>query len=300
MLCESQRPESKSSYAPVSLRLILTGSVTRMIKRFFLALLFVCPSAQSSSSPIPSHHHFSLFSDPASPLCVLFLLVPEMEMGLPCEGDSSINALCCQINNSFTKPSDELFSNPTLAANGPPTCTVPPVLPPPPASVQGKHQINSDIDFLKTAHTLNRAQWRGNDYPFSESLTLSLQPLLPGCSQSLHSTLLLRFPWRCRCRCRCRVDTGAHPLRLRDGWRRSPRLSRLNRPHLRALSSPPSPDPPPCQVSRCPVRQPYQPPQCPLSLSPLAPCPNLLSLVPLHSQVKPQCPFRPCQYHRFL
>ncbi|XP_030299339.1 numb-like protein isoform X3 [Sparus aurata] len=61
---------------------------------------------------------------------------PEMEMGLPCEGDSSINALCCQINNSFTKPSDELFSNPTLAANGPPTCTVPPVLPPPPAPVQ--------------------------------------------------------------------------------------------------------------------------------------------------------------------
>uniref|UniRef100_A0A3B3U6G5 Numb-like protein n=1 Tax=Poecilia latipinna TaxID=48699 RepID=A0A3B3U6G5_9TELE len=26
---------------------------------------------------------------------------PEMDMGLPCEGDSSINALCCQINTSF-------------------------------------------------------------------------------------------------------------------------------------------------------------------------------------------------------
>ncbi|XP_071352248.1 numb-like protein isoform X2 [Trachinotus anak] len=57
---------------------------------------------------------------------------PEMDMGLPHEGDSSINALCCQINTSFTKPSDELFSSPSMSANGPPTCTVPPVLPPPP------------------------------------------------------------------------------------------------------------------------------------------------------------------------
>ncbi|XP_030007341.1 numb-like protein isoform X1 [Sphaeramia orbicularis] len=62
--------------------------------------------------------------------------VPEMEMGLPGEGDSSINALCCQINTSFNKPSDELFSNPNSSANGPPTCTVPPVLPPPPAPPQ--------------------------------------------------------------------------------------------------------------------------------------------------------------------
>ncbi|XP_021177199.2 numb-like protein isoform X1 [Fundulus heteroclitus] len=61
---------------------------------------------------------------------------PEMDMGLPCEGDSSINALCCQINTSFTKPSDELFSNPAMSANCPPTCTVPPILPPPPAPVQ--------------------------------------------------------------------------------------------------------------------------------------------------------------------
>ncbi|XP_041850527.1 numb-like protein isoform X2 [Melanotaenia boesemani] len=61
---------------------------------------------------------------------------PEMDMGLPCEGDSSINALCSQINASFAKPSDELFSNPSMSANGPPTCTVPPVLPPPPAPMQ--------------------------------------------------------------------------------------------------------------------------------------------------------------------
>ncbi|XP_004562826.1 numb-like protein isoform X2 [Maylandia zebra] len=61
---------------------------------------------------------------------------PEMDMGLPGEGDSSINALCSQINTSFTKPSDELFSNPSLSANGPPTGTVPPVLPPPPAPMQ--------------------------------------------------------------------------------------------------------------------------------------------------------------------
>uniref|UniRef100_A0A4W6DLL3 Numb-like protein n=2 Tax=Lates calcarifer TaxID=8187 RepID=A0A4W6DLL3_LATCA len=61
---------------------------------------------------------------------------PEMDMGLPGEGDSSINALCSQINTSFTKPSDELFSNPSMSANGPPACTVPPVLPPPPAPMQ--------------------------------------------------------------------------------------------------------------------------------------------------------------------
>uniref|UniRef100_A0A3Q4AWN6 PID domain-containing protein n=1 Tax=Mola mola TaxID=94237 RepID=A0A3Q4AWN6_MOLML len=53
--------------------------------------------------------------------------VPEMDMGLQGEGDGSINALCCQINNSFTKPSDELFSNPSLSANGPPASTVPPM-----------------------------------------------------------------------------------------------------------------------------------------------------------------------------
>ncbi|KAA8593789.1 hypothetical protein FQN60_004623 [Etheostoma spectabile] len=63
--------------------------------------------------------------------------VPEMDMGLPDEGDCSINALCSQINTSFTNPSEELFSNPALSANGPPTCTVPPALPPPPAPVQG-------------------------------------------------------------------------------------------------------------------------------------------------------------------
>ncbi|KAL7400237.1 hypothetical protein ABVT39_009005 [Epinephelus coioides] len=62
---------------------------------------------------------------------------PEMDMGLPGEGDCSINALCSQINTSFTNPSDELFSNPPLPANGPPTCTVPPALPPPPGPIQG-------------------------------------------------------------------------------------------------------------------------------------------------------------------
>ncbi|XP_075956644.1 numb-like protein [Anarhichas minor] len=63
--------------------------------------------------------------------------VPEMDMGLPCEGDCGINALCSQINNSFTNPSDEFFSNPSLPANGPPACIVPPALPPPPGPMQG-------------------------------------------------------------------------------------------------------------------------------------------------------------------
>uniref|UniRef100_A0A667Y886 Numb-like protein n=1 Tax=Myripristis murdjan TaxID=586833 RepID=A0A667Y886_9TELE len=61
--------------------------------------------------------------------------VPEMDMGVPGEGDSSINALCSQINTSFTKPSDELFSN-TSSINGPPACTTDsPLNSPPPVSV---------------------------------------------------------------------------------------------------------------------------------------------------------------------
>nr|XP_019950834.1 PREDICTED: numb-like protein isoform X1 [Paralichthys olivaceus] len=61
---------------------------------------------------------------------------PDMDMGLPDEGDCCINALCSQINTSFTNPSDELFCNPSMSVNGPSTCNVPPVLPPPPAPMQ--------------------------------------------------------------------------------------------------------------------------------------------------------------------
>ncbi|KAM9801161.1 numb-like protein [Neosynchiropus ocellatus] len=62
--------------------------------------------------------------------------VLEMDMGLAC-GDSSINALCSQINNSFTRPSEEIYSNPCSLAGAPPPCSVPPILPPPPAPMQG-------------------------------------------------------------------------------------------------------------------------------------------------------------------
>ncbi|XP_061574979.1 numb-like protein isoform X2 [Cololabis saira] len=61
---------------------------------------------------------------------------PEMDMGLPGEGDGCINDLCSQINNSFTNPAEELFCNPSMSAYGPPPCTVPPALPPPPAPMQ--------------------------------------------------------------------------------------------------------------------------------------------------------------------
>lgn len=67
-----------------------------------------------------------------------------MDMGLPGDEDGGINALCYQINASFTKPSDELFSNASLSVNGPPTCSVPPILPPPPAPMQGECPINSN------------------------------------------------------------------------------------------------------------------------------------------------------------
>uniref|UniRef100_A0A8C7HQW2 Numb-like protein n=1 Tax=Oncorhynchus kisutch TaxID=8019 RepID=A0A8C7HQW2_ONCKI len=39
--------------------------------------------------------------------------VPEMDLSVCGEADNSINALCSQINHSFTRPSEELFSNPT-------------------------------------------------------------------------------------------------------------------------------------------------------------------------------------------
>uniref|UniRef100_A0A4W5R630 Numb-like protein n=1 Tax=Hucho hucho TaxID=62062 RepID=A0A4W5R630_9TELE len=60
--------------------------------------------------------------------------VPEMDLSVCGEADSSINALCSQINHSFTRPSEELFSNPT--PNGLPACTVPPAIPPPPVPLQ--------------------------------------------------------------------------------------------------------------------------------------------------------------------
>lgn len=133
------RRASKSSSAPVFVLLMLTGSVEKMNKSFF--------SPPLSSCFVPLFPHL-LPPFIASQLRVPFLLVLEMDVGLPGEGDSSINALCCQINTSFTKPSDELFSDPSLPANGPPTCAVPPILPPPPASMQGKCQINGSVDIL--------------------------------------------------------------------------------------------------------------------------------------------------------
>lgn len=138
---------SKSPSAPVSM---LLGLLYKWINCFSPSFCLFVPLL----NPLLLPFHLLLFSllplsiYPPPPLCFPFLLVPEMDMGLPGEGDSSINALCCQINTSFTKPSDELFSNPSLSTNGPPTCTVPPVLPPPPAPMQGKHQINRNVDSL--------------------------------------------------------------------------------------------------------------------------------------------------------
>ncbi|XP_066560117.1 numb-like protein isoform X1 [Amia ocellicauda] len=61
--------------------------------------------------------------------------VPEMDTSaMPGEADS-INALCCQINTSFTKPSEDPFS--TATSNGIPASMAPPTLPPPPAPPQG-------------------------------------------------------------------------------------------------------------------------------------------------------------------
>uniref|UniRef100_A0A8C5FX37 Numb-like protein n=1 Tax=Gadus morhua TaxID=8049 RepID=A0A8C5FX37_GADMO len=54
----------------------------------------------------------------------------EMDLGLSDEPDC-INALCSQINASFTKPPDEYFTLPVSSSNGLPACTGPPALPPP-------------------------------------------------------------------------------------------------------------------------------------------------------------------------
>ncbi|KAJ4935974.1 hypothetical protein JOQ06_017499 [Pogonophryne albipinna] len=62
---------------------------------------------------------------------------PEMNLGLQDDDDGTINALCSQINNSFTNPAEEMFHNPCFSSNGPPACTAPPALPPPPGTLQG-------------------------------------------------------------------------------------------------------------------------------------------------------------------
>ncbi|GAA6074722.1 numb-like protein isoform X1 [Tachysurus ichikawai] len=52
-----------------------------------------------------------------------------MDLSVAAEADS-INALCSQINSSFTKPSEDLSGQAT--SNGMPACSVPPAIPPPP------------------------------------------------------------------------------------------------------------------------------------------------------------------------
>ncbi|XP_051534628.1 numb-like protein isoform X3 [Myxocyprinus asiaticus] len=59
--------------------------------------------------------------------------VPEMDLSVAGEADS-INALCSQINSSFTKPSEDLCAKATT--NCLPVCSAPPAIPPPPAPLQ--------------------------------------------------------------------------------------------------------------------------------------------------------------------
>lgn len=141
----------------------------------------------------------------------------------------------------------------------------------------------------------NRARRGGNHRTRSKSFPSSHQHLPPGCSLSSLSTLL-HFQRGFK----CRADTGARPLRPRDGWRRSPRRSSLNRPRPQAPQSPPFLDRPPFPVTRCPVKPPYQLPLCPPVLCPLSPCPNLSSRALLLSQIRPPYHCHPCQYHPFL
>ncbi|XP_037123468.1 numb-like protein isoform X1 [Syngnathus acus] len=61
---------------------------------------------------------------------------PVLEVDMNLSGEGDINELCSQINTSFTKPSEDPFSNHCPPANALPTCVVPPALPPPPAPIQ--------------------------------------------------------------------------------------------------------------------------------------------------------------------
>lgn len=66
---------------------------------------------------------------------------------------------------------------------------------------------------------------------------LFFQPPHPGCSRNRLVTLLLQFPQHCR------AATSEPPQRLRDGWRRYPKLSKPNRRLPLAPSYPLSPAP---------------------------------------------------------
>uniref|UniRef100_A0A8C2JDI1 NUMB like endocytic adaptor protein n=1 Tax=Cyprinus carpio TaxID=7962 RepID=A0A8C2JDI1_CYPCA len=59
--------------------------------------------------------------------------VPEMDLSVAGEADS-LNALCSQINSSFTKPSEDLCAKAT--SNCLPVYSAPPAIPPPPAPLQ--------------------------------------------------------------------------------------------------------------------------------------------------------------------
>ncbi|XP_059389369.1 numb-like protein [Carassius carassius] len=59
--------------------------------------------------------------------------VPEMDLSVAGEADS-LNALCSQINSSFTKPSEDLCAK--AADNCLPVYSAPPAIPPPPAPLQ--------------------------------------------------------------------------------------------------------------------------------------------------------------------
>uniref|UniRef100_A0A3B3CHS6 Numb-like protein n=1 Tax=Oryzias melastigma TaxID=30732 RepID=A0A3B3CHS6_ORYME len=113
----------------------------------------------------------------------------DFQMALPVEGDSSINALCSQINASFTKPSDELFSNPAVSMYAPPACTVPPS--PPPASVamqSGHRRTPSEAErWLEEVSKVVKAQQ--TPPPGPPVSAPMMQPSLPGPPGSLPSSM---------------------------------------------------------------------------------------------------------------
>ncbi|KAJ0022510.1 hypothetical protein NQD34_010000 [Periophthalmus magnuspinnatus] len=134
---------------------------------------------------------------------------PDLDVGVACDADSGINALCSQINSSFTKPSEEIFiappppsssSSSSAAVNGAPPCTIPPLLPPPPAPPQATSTwVQPDAPLQSPPHAASSSAPLGHKRTPSEaerwleevSNAVKAQQTPPPAPASVHSAPVL-------------------------------------------------------------------------------------------------------------
>ncbi|XP_033832507.1 LOW QUALITY PROTEIN: sodium/glucose cotransporter 2 [Periophthalmus magnuspinnatus] len=133
----------------------------------------------------------------------------NLDVGVACDADSGINALCSQINSSFTKPSEEIFiapppssssSSSSAAVNGAPPCTIPPLLPPPPAPPQATSTwVQPDAPLQSPPHAASSSAPLGHKRTPSEaerwleevSKAVKAQQTPPPAPASVHSAPVL-------------------------------------------------------------------------------------------------------------